>query len=362
MRIVQVVHSFYPAIGGIEQHVYHLSKELVKQGHEVIVHTTGKGKEGIDGVTVKYHWALSLPFFSSVNLSPGLVLSLLRERADVFASHGYGSTMPYWTALVAWLKGKPFVFTLHGYPRLRGVEGIFQWFYKIFIASIFLRIAKKIIIVSRATERDIEKEADARKIVYIPNGVSGVFFQIKKQKSNAIAYIGRFDRYKRIDMLIEAFAEVKKEFPELELTLIGRDEGIRAELEAAAKRAGVEVLFGEAKPDDMPQLYSQLKAVVLPSAYEGFSLVWLEAIASQRVVFSTPVGEAPELFANAYGKDADKFLFRDTQELVSKLRGFLENEKAYEKTVAAARATVKTGYSWKTVAERTLKTYRGLLD
>lgn len=362
MRIIQVVHSFYPEVGGIEQHVYHLSKELVKQGHDVVVYTTGKGKENLDGVEVKRFWALSLPLFSSVNCSPGLVLSLLGEKGDVFASHGYGPTIPHVTAWISWFKRRPFIFTLHGYPQLRGLDGLFQFLYKWTFAFWFLRIAKKIILVSKATKKQISKEADPNKLVYIANGIGNRFFSGIGNKRNVIAYIGRFDRYKRIDMLIDAFAELKKQFPGLQLWLIGKDEGIRNELEKQIAELKLrDVKFKQVKPAEMPSIYRQVKAVVLPSRYEGFSLVWLEAMASQAAMFSTPVGEASGLFAEVYGKNANKFLFKDKDKLVEKLGAFLRQEKQFGQVLTTAQKRIKQKYTWEAVAKKTLEVFKAVL-
>ena len=99
------------------------------------------------------------------------------------------------------------------------------------------------------------------------------------------------------------------------------------------------------------------KAIVLPSRYEGFSLVWLEAMAAGRPMFSTPVGEAPELFREVYGADAEKFLFPDEAGLAERLREFGAKEKEYLRIVEKAKEKVKKDYSWKRVAEKTREVY-----
>ena len=118
MKIAQVAHLFPPATGGIEHHVYHLSKELSNLKNDVTVYTTmvpgAKKEEKMDGIRVRRFRSLNFPLFSSVRFAPGMFFSLLSSDADVFASHGYGSLMPYIASIAAFLKRKPFIFTLHG--------------------------------------------------------------------------------------------------------------------------------------------------------------------------------------------------------------------------------------------------------
>jgi glycosyltransferase involved in cell wall biosynthesis len=362
MKILQSVHSFPPSSGGIEHHVYHLSRELHALGNEVVVITTRDegtaGEEDFNGVKVKRFFSIDFPIFSSARLPLFAFFAMLRENPDVYASHGYGSIMPLFASIAALLNRKPFVFTLHGYPEVKGAKRVFYYFYKFFIASIFLRIAKKVIVVSKASIPIISKECDPKKIIYVPNGIEDVFdCNLDYEKKNKITYVGRLDEDKGVDVLIRAFAKIKKYFPELELQLVGKDEGIKGKLEALANSLNIKPYFMEVPYHQMPEVYCESKAIVLPSKYEGFSLVWLEAIASGRPMFSTPVGEAPYLFEQAYGEKKERFLFKNEDELVVKLLRFLKSQKTFKKTIEKAKYIAKEEYSWGNVARLTENVY-----
>ncbi len=90
-------------------------------------------------------------------------------------------------------------------------------------------------------------------------------------------------------------------------------------------------------------------------------MVWLEAMAAGRPMFSTPVGQAPELFREVYGEDAEKFLFPDEDGLVERLEYFVGHEAEFVKIVERARKKVAKNYSWKATAEKTLKVYESLV-
>ncbi|MBD3398115.1 glycosyltransferase [Candidatus Micrarchaeota archaeon] len=355
MKIVQVVHSFPPKIGGVERHAYELCIGLRKIGEEVVVHTTGKRENPKEPCQVKRHWGLRIPFFSSVIIVPFLGLRLVGEDADVYASHGYGSLMPVCTAFAAMVKGKPFVFTVHGYPELSGFSRIAQWIYRNTFARFVLWKSSKVIVVSRESKKHLTGQVDKKRLVYIPNGVDPEMFECPPfSEGEYLSYIGRMDKDKRIGMLINAVGKMKKR---QKLLVAGNDEGERPGLKNLADNLGLEAEFTQVEPQEISQVYCYSKAVVLPSRYEGFSLVWLEAMAAGRPMFSTPVGQAPELFREVYGEDAEKFLFPDEDGLVDRLEYFVEHEKEFIGIVERAKKKVAKDYSWKAMAEKTMKVY-----
>ena len=357
MRIIHITHSFYPDTGGIENHIYELARELSKK-NEVVVYAAGRERRDYlaGKVLVRNYPSFRIPF-TPVNASPWLAIALLFEKGDVFHSHGFFSPYPLLAAKLAWLKGKPFVFTIHGYPKPSGaVHSLMVRLYAIFAAPIFLSLAKKIITVS---EKDTKKLARyRRKITFIPNGVNRTFSCKKPFASqNHITYIGRLSEDKRIGVLISAFSKLKGR--KLALRICGKDFGARKGLEKLAQETGDDVEFFETPYGQMPGVYCNSKAVVLPSEYEGMPLVWLEAIACSRPIFSARVGGAEKFFSELFGKNAEKFLFNDEDELLGKLGAFLKDERKYAPMVAKARKIILKEFSWSKAAARTEKAYKG---
>jgi len=358
MKIAQVTHLLLPATGGIEHHVYEISKELVRRNNEVTIFTTAvkdaPKEEKIEGFGIKRFFSLNFPIFSSVRFPPMIFYALLKEDFDIYCSHGYGSLIPFITAVVALIKRKPFVFTLHGYPRQRGALAIFQKIYEMFVAPVFLWKASGIISVSTITPPEMKRYE--RKIVYIPNGVSGKFAcDSSTSDKKAITYIGRLDKDKNIPLLIRGFAKLGSK--ELLLRICGKDEGAKPELEKLVDELNIDAEFIEIPYERIRKVYCDSKAIVLPSRYEGFPLIWLESIACSRPVFSTRVGDYRHFFSSIFGDDAEQFLFDDEKELAEKLSIFLDNEKEYGAIIRKARQKLMAEYDWKNVAKKTEELY-----
>ena len=366
MKIIQAVHSYPPSSGGVEHHVYHISKELVSLGNEVVVVTARdrgtKPEETIAGVNVKRFNSFDLTMFSCARFPINSFFAMLNEDADIYASHGYGSVMPLLTAIAASIKRKPFVFTLHSYPRVRGKKKFFYNIYKLLVAPVFLGIAKKVIVVSKTESRKIRKEVNDEKIIYIPNGIEGRFdCELNYNEKTKILYVGKLNEDKGIEVLMKTFSKLKEKYPKLTLKLVGSDDGAKSKLEELARSLDINPIFSTVPYDKMPSIYAESKAVILPSRYEGLSLVWLETISSGRPIFSTSVGEASDLFDQAYDKNKDLFLFNDENELTEKLTAFLDNEEKYRKMIEKAKYIVKDEYSWKNVASQTRAVYEDLV-
>lgn len=117
-----------------------------------------------------------------------------------------------------------------------------------------------------------------------------------------ILHVGKFDRNKGQDLLIDAFARVASQFPDVMLHLVGGSGPSLELLRAAAAAAGLadRIRFTiDVPPDEMPSHFRQAHYFVLPSRTEGFGLVLLEAGAFSLPVVATRVGGIPEIIEDA---------------------------------------------------------------
>ena len=116
-------------------------------------------------------------------------------------------------------------------------------------------------------------------------------------KHNTIGVVSRLERIKGIDLVVPAFAEVLKDYPETQLLVVG-DGTLRASMEEQAAQLGCvdHIRFvGRQPQEELPQWYSQMDIVLMPSRSEGFGLTAIEAMAHGCVMVASDVGGLPEV-------------------------------------------------------------------
>jgi glycosyltransferase involved in cell wall biosynthesis len=159
----------------------------------------------------------------------------------------------------------------------------------------------------------------------------------------AIGAVGRLEAQKRFDLLMDAFARVSRDLPQLKLKLlIAGDGSLKAELGEKLKQLGLDQpercrLIGHTT--DIPGFHHALDLMVQSSIYEGTPNVVLEAMALETPIIATDVGGTKEL-----AHDREHALIippGDVDALVRAMREALENPQARGDRVKAARARVE---------------------
>lgn len=170
-----------------------------------------------------------------------------------------------------------------------------------------------------------------------------------------VAFVGTMEPRKNLPGLVEAFARIAPERPDLKLVIAGR-RGWRAdEVSAAVRRSGLAdriVLLGFAPPDALPPLYRSAEVVVHPSVGEGFGLPALEALACAAPLVTT-AGSAMEEVA---GDAAVLVPAPDPKPLADAVERVLADRKLRERLrEAGPRAAGR--YSWGRCARAHLDAY-----
>lgn len=179
-----------------------------------------------------------------------------------------------------------------------------------------------------------------------------------------VLYVGRIEALKGIDVLLRAAAALGMD-RDWRLLIVGGDGAADAELArlrqlSPALGIGDRVSFLGPVPHEMlPLYYSAANVLVLPSYYESFGLVLLEALACSTPVVASAVGE----IASIVHHDQTGLLVEpgSPESLLHGLKRLLDDEALERRLAAAARGSVQR-YSWGAVAERLLEVYGRLLD
>lgn len=168
----------------------------------------------------------------------------------------------------------------------------------------------------------------------LPSGVDDAYFSInnKTHEANTLIYVGRLIDDKNVEILLEAFNEIKDEYSDWELHIAG----IGPKNYDIKDRRRI-IFRGFLQEEELLELYSQADILCLPSLHESFSNVLLEAAATQTAVVSTKVGIAPELLEEA-GLIIEK---NDVSDTKTKLSKYMENTKLREKDAKELREKAK---------------------
>tara|TARA_B110000211_G_C14092801_1_gene560233 strand:- start:7413 stop:8438 length:1026 start_codon:yes stop_codon:yes gene_type:complete len=230
------------------------------------------------------------------------------------------------------------VYCPHGWPYIRE-DGYAVVAYKI-IEKCLSIFTDKIVAIS-----DYEKEISIcpSKTIVINNGIAdfsvGVEGECPAKKS--LLYIGRFDRAKGVDLLIKSYNKVQ---PDFDLVLVG--DSVLNDVEIPEVSSGIKCA-GWVERDDLKRYFNEASAVVIPSRWDGFNLVAIEAMSFGLPVFASNVGGLKDIVDSTSGKlfeltKIDELLIEIDQMSVSEMRslGFGAREK-FKKHFTVDRVSAK---------------------
>lgn len=334
MKIIQVCPRFFPDIGGIETHVYEISKRLARD-NDVYVYTTdptGKlpkqeSKDGIKIFRFKSFAPNEAYFFS-----PQLYFALRKQKCDVLHVHCFQaltSFMAYCAANKS--RFKKIVCTPHYQPvASTKFRSLVRKFYDPIQAKLFHK-ADKIICVSDYEVGLINKRfgISREKLIKIPNGIDVERFmnlphlENEDKKDFQILFVGRLEKYKRVQWILSALKEILKKYPDkkIHLVVVGKGPYEKA-LKQITNELGLAdyVIFKSNLSDnDLVKEYCKCDVFVMPSEYEAFSIVTLEALSCGKPVIVNDVGFLSEISKN------NGYTIRSMEDLTKSLSLIIEN-------------------------------------
>ncbi len=304
MKILLITSIFPPDIGGPAGYVFNLFNGLRQLNHDVDVIAYGKD------ISKKYPLPLRMLFFLFLILQKG-------RKYNLFYAHGgLSSTLP--ALLACRLLGKKIGVKVTGdYAWEQSTNlglvtddiDIFQtkkygFFIKILKLSqnFVVKNSDFIVAPSQYLKKMVgEWGVKEEKIYIIYNSVIINYLpSIPKDEFQYILSVGRLVSWKGFDALIEAFSEIRGDFTNLKLVIVG-DGPLLFRLKELAKKTSCSdsILFtGALNKEDVFQWYARASCFVLFSGYEGLSHVLLEALSFKLPVIASDKGGNKELIQN----------------------------------------------------------------
>jgi len=226
--------------------------------------------------------------------------------------------------------------------------------------------ADRIIAVSESTRRDVmrhllDPSAPEDKVVVVHEGVRSVYVPGARATHEAVQflYVGRRDPYKNLPMLVEAFAEVRRQGLPAGLRVVGGDDPRYPEARQIAEARGIhpDIIWSGYVPDhELIAAYQQADVFVLPSNYEGFGLPVLEAMACGTPVICSQTSSLPEVAGDAA-------LFIDPARPESLVEAMVQMiREPARRADLARRGRERAGmFSWDETARKTIAVYESLM-
>lgn len=248
-----------------------------------------------------------------------------------------------------------------------------------------LRRADRIVVATLAetTQLRFLYRVDQRKLVIIPPGVdTSHFYPIPpdeakqfiglKPEDRMILFVGRIEPLKGVDTLIQAMSRLDLQglHRPVHLAIIGGDvsvspEDMSEEMNRLQKLCddlfmGAMVVFlGKRGQDTLPYYYSAAEVVVMPSLYESFGIVALEAMACGVPVIASEVGGLGYLVQNGFTgytiPDSDPQVLCDR---LSKLLG----DVGLRIQLGHNAAEYAFDYAWEKIASQIVELYNEVLN
>jgi glycosyltransferase involved in cell wall biosynthesis len=388
MKILQLCIRFPPAPGGAENHVLSISKELMKRNYEINVFSSDLYTEVpfvriedpepvVEGVPVRRFRSYTLGGDMHYVFVPSMMSPVLKVKTDIIHTHSYGYFQTNAGALARKIKGTPLVLTPHfhpswsmwGGPRRKQLRKVYD---RVF-AKTALEAADMIICHTRNEYSLLSGfSIPEERVRIIPAGIDFAQFETIPSPElfrdhfgitgRIVLYSGRLASNKGLSHLIDAAPMLLSEYPDTTFILVGEDEGERRSLEAKVAKLDItdNVLFTGYIGDEylFRSAFSACDVFVLPSEYEAFGLVLLEAMACEKPCVATRVGGMPDVVENNQtGILVDYGYPEQLAEAISALMG---DESKRRNMGKAGRQRVRNHFTWSKVVDQLEEVYRNI--
>lgn len=391
MAIAQLSTRYPPAPGGVERHVEEISRRLAARGRPVTVYTSRLYREfpwqpfpadfreppGPPGLAVQRIPAWSLPGELHYPFFRGLYRRLEHDRPELLHVHTYGTNHAAVARRYHRRSGVPYVITAHYHPiwsihggRLRhAIRG----FYDRRLAAPIVGDAACLVVQTREEERLIRANGfPLPPVKIIPPGYTPAapppnpeaFRRAFSINGPFVLFVGRLASNKGLATLVDAFSDLYRRDPRAHLVLVGADGGEREAVERRVRQLGigdrVRLTGFVADESLLAAGFREARLFALPSQYEAFGLVLLEALAQGTPVIASRVGGIPEFIED--GKAGRLIPPEDSRALLAALYELWDDEETRARWGAYGRDQVVPRYQWDTVVDRLEAVYREVLS
>ena len=228
--------------------------------------------------------------------------------------------------------------------------------------KLLLKTAKCIVTPSKRVKMDIQTRHQGKVISNIPNGISEDLLQLDPEEGDFILFLGRIDIYmKGIDILMASFSRIRNRNTRLKIAGSGKRGDVRR-LRGLIKAHQLEervAYLGRVDGQEKLELLRTCLFVVMPSRFEGWGMVALEANAAAKAVAGAAIEGLTEAVAD--GKTALLVAPENVEKLAEAIDRLIEERELRASLGNQGRAWARR-FSWRTVSEAQVGFYASVLE
>lgn len=369
MKVGILIHRFPPVIGGSEKYSEILANNLVERGHDVTVFTTYESDRSsknlkYDVVEFKYNIPKNIGYYAWPGVFSNKVRTKLSSQ-DIIHAICASKFPAVLGAILKKTSGIPAVLTTFYHPPWSHPNTMLAKFYDRTILKHVLPIYNSLI-VSSDYELSIIKDQfqiSNSKVTRIDNppvvdsdpATDEILNEYDIKGTFNLLYVGRLDAHKGITSLLNTVDQLREVYTDFQCIVVGEKERWYEwsdNISELVKRNRDHLIFtGSEEGERLAGLYSLSDLLILPSEYESYGFVTVEALNYDTPVVARPVGGAPELINN--GENGYLYNPADENDLLEKITTVIEEGVSHDPVSASV-----DHLNWESTIDQVIKLYR----